>query len=35
MKCPMVPTQALGMVETFGVLYLMEAADAMCKSCRR
>lgn len=26
------PTQALGMVETFGVLYLMEAADAMCKA---
>lgn len=26
------PTRALGMVETFGVLYLMEAADAMCKA---
>ena len=26
------PSQALGMVETFGVLYLMEAADAMCKA---
>lgn len=29
---PMGATQALGMVETFGVLYIMEAADAMCKA---
>ena len=31
-EVPHGPTQALGMVETFGVLYLMEAADAMCKA---
>ena len=31
-EVPNGPTKALGMVETFGVLYLMEAADAMCKA---
>jgi microcompartment protein CcmL/EutN len=31
-EIPAGPTRALGMVETFGVLYLMEAADAMCKA---
>ena len=31
-EVPHGPAQALGMVETFGVLYLMEAADAMCKA---
>ena len=31
-EVPTGPTKALGMVETFGVLYLMEAADAMCKA---
>ena len=31
-EVPHGPTQALDMVETFGVLYLMEAADAMCKA---
>lgn len=27
-----VPWKAIGMIETFGVVYLMEAADAMCKA---
>lgn len=31
-EMPAGPTRALGMVETFGVLYIMEAADAMCKA---
>ena len=31
-EMPSGPTRALGMVETFGVLYIMEAADAMCKA---
>ena len=31
-EVPTGPTKALGMVETFGVLSLMEAADAMCKA---
>lgn len=26
------PGQALGLLETFGVVYIMEAADAMCKA---
>ncbi len=31
-EIPTGSTKALGMVETFGVLYIMEAADAMCKA---
>lgn len=31
-EVPSGSTKALGMVETFGVLYIMEAADAMCKA---
>lgn len=31
-EMPTGSTRALGMVETFGVLYIMEAADAMCKA---
>jgi len=31
-EAPAPPWQAIGLIETFGVVFLMEAADAMCKA---